>query len=341
MPTLMTKRHCIRSRMRKLLALGLGFLAICGCSPTTSNTPSAICKTGLLVLGTGQDAGKPQIGVHDDPAWRDPARRALATSIALLQYPETEPLAEQSATRPDIYLFDATPDIKEQLYRLEKFVGEPLPPMSGVFITHAHIGHYLGLAQFGREAMGANGVTTYVMARMKDFLTHNGPWSQLVKLENISLQEIAHNAPTILDENLAITPFLVPHRDEYAETVGYQIKTENQQVIFLPDIDSWNEWSTRGREINDVIQENTKLFLDASFFSGDELPGRDMSKIPHPTIVSSMTRFADLSDHDKNKVHFIHMNHTNPALDPASQESRTIERKGFHVAREGDFHCLD
>lgn len=340
MLTLMTKRPCLRTHMRMLVTLGLGFLAICSCSRTANDTPSAVCKTGLLVLGTGQDAGKPQIGVHDDPAWRDPARRALASSIALLHYPDKPP-AGQTAIPPDIYLFDATPDIKEQLYRLEKFLGEPLPPLSGVFITHAHIGHYLGLAQFGREAMGANGVTTYVMARMKDFLTHNGPWSQLVKLENITLQEIAHNVPTMLDENLAITPFLVPHRDEYAETVGYQIKTENQQVIFLPDIDSWNEWSASGREITDVIQENTQLFLDASFFSGDELPGRDMSKIPHPTIVSSMDRFANLSDDDKNKVHFIHMNHTNPALDPSSQESRTIERKGFHVAREGDFHCLD
>jgi len=49
----------------------------------------------------------------------------------------------------------------------------------------------------------------------------------------------------------------------------------------------------------------------------------------------SLEYFKDLSSKDKNKIYFIHLNHTNPLLDPASLESRDILLQGYHVARIG------
>ena len=75
--------------------------------------------------------------------------------------------------------------------------------------------------------------------------------------------------------------------------------------------------------------------LDGTFYNINELPGRDMSKIPHPFIVETM----ELIEKDKNKVFFIHLNHTNPALKQNSLEHKNILKKGFNITKFGQkFH---
>ncbi len=318
-------RHTVKSALPLVFALVLG----CHNSSDASDMKST-CTIELTILGNGQDAGKPQIGVHQDGAWTNPIHQALATSIALI---------DRSNTKK--YLFDATPDIKTQLYRLHQQIDQPDFSLHGVFLTHAHIGHYLGLAQFGREAMGANSIPVYAMPKMATYLENNGPWSQLVALNNIAIKRLRASSSVQLSDDLNVTPLLVPHRDEYAETVGYRITYKDQSALYLPDIDSWNEWASLGTQLEDVVRSNDILFLDATFYSGDELPGRDMSKIPHPTITTTMARLKDLPKTEKNKINFIHMNHTNPALDPASKTSKLIQNAGFNVARTGENFCLD
>ena len=103
--------------------------------------------------------------------------------------------------------------------------------------------------------------------------------------------------------------------------------------MFIPDVDKWERWD---REIEDVIAEADVAYLDGTFYAEGELPGRDMSAIPHPFIAETMRRLAALPADERDKVRFIHLNHTNPALDPASDAARTIEAAGFRVAREGE-----
>ncbi len=306
----------------------LFFMAVWG-SAAQAAAPSR-CTVALYVLGTAQDAGKPQIGVDSDPAWHDPAQARLATAIALVD--------GRSGAR---YLLDATPGIKTQLYRLDHWLGGTGYRLDGVFLTHAHIGHYLGLAQFGREAMGARDLPVYAMPKMAAFLQANGPWSQLVRLRNIALQPLQAGRAVQLGKALRVTPFLVPHRDEFSETAGFRIAGPGKSVIYLPDIDSWQQWDAMGTHIEDVIAANDLLFLDGTFYSGDELPGRDMSKIPHPSITRTMARLAALPRAERAKVHFIHLNHTNPAHDRHSAASAAIRKAGFSVARPGAQHCLD
>ena len=210
-----------------------------------------------------------------------------------------------------------------------------------MFLTHGHMGHYLGLAHLGREAMGAKSIPVYAMPRMAEFLETNGPWDQLVALGNIDIQRLADGQPLALNETLSVTPFTVPHRGEYTETVGYRIAGETHRAIYLPDIDSWTEWEAAGGSLENLVIENDRLYLDATFFSGAELPGRDMSLIPHPTISTTMKALAHLPDAERSKVHFIHLNHSNPAHDPNSAEFREIVRNGFAVAQSGEMFCLD
>lgn len=170
------------------------------------------------------------------------------------------------------------------------------------------------------------------MPRMMNFLTDNGPWSQLVTKKNINVEPLQDGVIININDQIKITPFLVPHRDEYSETVGFHISGPNKSVLFIPDIDKWELWQ---KDIVAEIERNDYLFLDATFFDGTELPGRNMSQIPHPFVVESMQLFANLSIKEKQKIHFIHFNHTNPLYQPGSNARKVLNNAGFQVAEQG------
>tara|TARA_B100001142_G_scaffold326861_1_gene383227 strand:+ start:375 stop:1298 length:924 start_codon:yes stop_codon:yes gene_type:complete len=275
----------------------------------------------VIVLGVAQDAGYPQAGCNKNcckDAWEDHSKRKNVSCIALV-----DPISKEQ------WIFDATPDVKYQLQLLEKKSG--INPLSGIFITHAHIGHYTGLMQFGREVIGSKRLPVYCMERMESFIRSNAPWDQLVKIQNINLKLLKNDSIIVLNERINITPFLVPHRGEYSETVGYKINANKKSLVFIPDIDKWEQWNTN---IIELIKKVDYAFLDGTFYENGEL-NRDMSEIPHPFVKESIELFSKLPLYDKQKVHFIHMNHTNPLLLEGSAAQKEVEQKGFNVATEG------
>ena len=171
----------------------------------------------------------------------------------------------------------------------------------------------------------------YVMPRMFQFLENNGPWSQLVEFQNIRLAALA-DQQSIAFAELDVTPFLVPHRDEFSETVGFEIAGPDKKAVFIPDINKWSVWD---RDIADLVKSVDYALIDATFYDDEELPGRDMSQIPHPFVSESMQALDSLSAEDRNKVWFIHFNHSNPLLNPSSEESVYVRSRGFNIAAEG------
>ncbi len=280
-------------------------------------------KPFFVVLGIAQDAGYPQAGCEKACcrlAWEQPARRRLVSCIAVI-----DPAAGEA------WMLDATPDFSEQLHRLEHILPERKTRLAGIFLTHAHIGHYTGLMHLGREVMGTKSVPVYAMPRMGAFLKNNGPWSQLVSLKNIEICNLSADSAIILTERLRIKPVPVPHRDEFSETVGFKIEGPEKSLIFIPDIDKWERWE---QDIRTVIRGVDYALLDGTFFQNGEIPGRDMSEIPHPFIVESMAQFGELPPEEKAKVHFIHFNHTNPVLLENSEARKSVEAGGFKIAEE-------
>ena len=278
----------------------------------------------IYVLGIAQDAGYPQAGCflqHCLPGWENPELRHGATSLALV-----DPVTETK------YLFEATPNLPEQLYDLETIAPDSDYSLEGVFLTHAHMGHYTGLMYFGFESMSTKNLPVYAMPRMSAYLLNNGPWSQLVTMNNISLKEIEDQQPVNF-ERFSVTPILVPHRDEFSETVGYRIQGPTRMALFIPDIDKWEIWN---RSITEEIHLVDYALLDATFFDGNELPSREMADIPHPLVLESMELFSELSTADKAKVWFIHLNHTNPLLNSDSKAYQRVIEAGYNVAREGE-----
>ncbi len=297
------------------------------CSPSRSAVKEDVVpEQFIMITGIAQDAGYPQAGCQKAccAAYRSgEVKQQFATSLGLV---------DRKADK--VWLFEATPDIKMQMDMLAAYKStSPVFMPDGIFLTHAHIGHYTGLMHVGHEVMGAKSLPVYAMPRMRDFLTNNGPWSQLVNYKNIALQELSKDVAVDLGNGLRVTPFRVPHRDEFSETVGYKIESANKKVLFIPDIDKWHKWE---RDIKAEIQQVDLALLDGTFLKNGELPNRDMSAIPHPFVEESMALFSDLPEREKNKIMFIHFNHTNPLIWDA-KEREAVQEAGFQVAEERKF----
>jgi pyrroloquinoline quinone biosynthesis protein B len=276
----------------------------------------------IYILGNTQDAGLPHIGCQH-PFCED--------SFNVYEEHYTTSVAVVNSDLKKYILFEATPDITFQLNNLKKNIFDEFLLPESIYITHAHIGHYTGLMYFGREALGAKDLTVRVLPRMSNFLQNNGPWSQLVDINNIKIKEINFGLSTKELTNIHITPFQVPHRDEYSETAGYIIKGKNKKALFIPDIDKWEKWD---RDLSQIAKEFDFLLIDATFYDSKEI-NRDISEIPHPLVTETIDLLSGLDLENRNKVYFIHMNHTNMMLDPNSELSRLVLSKGFNIARLG------
>ena len=315
--------------MAKYIFVLITLFSFLSCQQTAKdNTPSTPkTKTGieLIVLGTVQDAGSPHAGCKKDcckDLFKMPDANRMVVSLGIIDHDLKK-----------TYLLEASPDLPRQMELLLQAADLPdKKTVDGIFITHAHIGHYTGLMYLGRESLGSKAVRVFTMPKMSNYLQNNGPWDQLVNLENIKLHPLRHDSSILISPQLSVTPFLVPHRDEYSETIGFRLSGPTKTVLFISDINKWNIWD---QDIRTEIFKVDYVFLDGTFYNNSEIPNRDMSEIPHPFVVESMELFRHLPNEEKNKIYFIHLNHTNPLLNPQSKEYQEVIDRGFHVAEYG------
>lgn len=289
----------------------------------------------VIVLGTAQDAGLPHIGCTKANCERARAegRREKVSCLGV-------------RGRTGWWLLDATPDFTAQVHAMnagggasaDRVQGPAFDLPDGIFLTHAHIGHYTGLMYLGREALGGQEVPVWCGDRLADFMRTNGPWDQLVQLDQVELHALRPNQAVELEPGLTLTPIPVPHRDEYSNTFGFHLEhADGGALLFIPDIDQWHKWD---RDLAEFLQPGTTLLIDGTFYSGDELPHRDLSEIPHPLVSATMNQLEQLPALQSGRewpfeIGFIHINHSNPLWDPQSQAYRDLHQRGFFVANEG------
>lgn len=266
-----------------------------------------------ILLGIAQDAGVPQAGCYCPNCRRarsHPAHRQLTVCLGLVDH-----------TTRQSWLIDATPDFKEQLHGLHQ--AAPDCPLAGIILTHAHMGHYTGLIHVGKEAMDSQGLLVWGSEKIVKLLRENAPWSQLANRGNIQLRQLTPNSETQLSPNLHILPVPVPHRDELSDTMAFVVRGPTRRLFYCPDIDSWDRWE---HDLRAFVSNMDVALLDAPFFSPDELPGRDLSQIPHPMVTDTVNRLAGV----ECNICLIHLNHSNPML-TGGPERHWVEEQGFEV----------
>ena len=279
----------------------------------------------IQVLGIAQDGGYPHMGCTRQcctRAWAQDSMKRYVVCLALVD-----------PAHKKWWLFEATPDIKQQLHYFQQLTqGQYNYLPDGIFITHAHIGHYTGLMELGREVMNTRNVPVYVLPRMRSFLENNGPWGQLVSLHNIELHTLSADSELRLIDDISVGAFLVPHRDEYSETAGFEIKTGSKKYLFIPDINKWDIWKA---SIIKEVQSVDIALIDGTFFDSTELPGRNIKEVPHPFVCETMDLFSKAGFSTRSKIYFIHFNHTNPLLWD-DEKKKAVRKAGYNIAAQGE-----
>jgi pyrroloquinoline quinone biosynthesis protein B len=270
-----------------------------------------------ILLGTAQDGGVPQAGCFCPLCSRASADPALRQWVACLG------LVDHTTRRS--WLIDATPDMPQQLRALHDLA--PDCPLAGILLTHAHIGHYAGLIHLGREAWNTHGLSLFASPRLAGFLRENGPWSQLVALDNVRLRILDPTHEVQLSPDLHVTPVPVPHRGEFSDTLAFILRGPGRRLFYCPDIDGWDSWE---HDLKRFIAGMDVALLDGTFFSADELGEGDLSHIPHPLVTDTAERLAGV-DCD---VRLIHLNHSNPLHTPGPERD-WLAAQGIGVGVSG------
>ncbi len=314
--------------MRLLLVLGL----LASCAPATESDAALPAGPYAVVLGTAQDGGLPQLGCRAACCERARLEPSAARGVASILV--VDPEAGQR------WLLDATPDLPNQVERArahqdprhgKQVEGRP-PLFDAILLTHAHMGHCLGLLHLGREAYGAVGQRVICTPAMARLLREEAPWSLLVDAGHIELVEVEPGASLDLSPRVRAEALPVPHRAEFSDTVGWRITTPAGALLHLPDIDKWERWDL---DLREVVASVDLAFLDATFYDGDELPGRDMAQVPHPFVVETLERTRSWLPEERAKVRLIHLNHSNPLHDSASAASKQLLASGLSLAEQG------
>ena len=277
----------------------------------------------VIVLGTGQDAGIPQIGCrckNCEAARKDPSRRRTGSSLALVD-----------STSSRVYLIDASIHLTDQVDRLmHTHVKAGLEVLEDIFITHAHMGHIHGLGLLGKEAADVRAVKVYAGKAVLGFLRKNLIYKRLVNRGNMQLREIQEGEELDFFDDALIMPFVVPHRADGVLTFGFRITQKEHSIVYIPDMD------TLTRDIKKIVKDSEIAILDGTFFDLNELPGRDMSEISHPLMEDTIRTLGEMD----TRIIFTHINHSNPVSDPASKEYQHVIEAGHEIAFEGQVLSL-
>lgn len=268
----------------------------------------------LKILGSGQDAGIPHTSCYCEicsKARKNIEFQRMGPSIAIFDK-EGE----------FCYIIDASPDIKYQLdmLNIEEIIRNGKTPINAIFLTHAHFGHCSGLWYLGKESINETNVPVYCTQKMRQLLENNYPFSFLIQNQNIIINEITPNKELELND-IKVKPIEVPHRNEFTDTVGFEIKSR-KRIFYIPDIDFWND------EIIEEIKNSDIAIIDGSFYSKDELPR--FSDVPHPPILETIELLKDVD----TEIYFTHLNHTN-IINYNKKEKKYIEGLGFKFAHDG------
>ena len=270
----------------------------------------------VTLLGIAQDGGRPQPG----------CTRPCCENLGSEDFRSPVSLSIQTSGGKTI-LVEATRDLGRQL----RFIGNP--SVDHLILTHAHLGHVDGLGLFGRETMSARNIQLHCSPSMRSLVERTPAWNQLLK------QNVFHFAPfpRIEIDDVAVEFHKVPHRDELSDTHAIIVRGKTKSILFLSDHDTWRETldAYKCETIREFLtQLNVDIaLLDGTFWSGDELRGRDMNVVPHPTVQESLERLGMRKEKDPQIV-FFHFNHTNPLHNSNSEEYSTLKELGWDVGFE-------
>ncbi len=277
------------------------------------------------LLGIAQDGGVPQAGCTKTCCMDAVGGRRRT------RYPVSLGVTTEVGSK---HLMDVSRSLPDHLINWGKEEND-IGRIDSIWLSHAHVGHYDGLFQFGREVMGTSSIPCHLSKSMHEFCMSTPSLASLFDEGHLIAEVFDGDAAIEISEHVAISPIKVPHRDEFSDTHGFVIKGPKRRLLYLTDHDSWDE--TLGFHEADDIRSWLRsmhidiALVDGTFWSEEELGGK-ATEIGHPTVQDTLERLGERR-HDDPRIVFIHLNHTNPLLEDAGSEQAKVRSMGWEVGR--------
>ena len=302
----------------------------------------------IRVLGAAAGGGYPQWNCNHPNS-----RRARRDDPAAP--PRTQSSIAISADGEDWYLFNASPDLRQQINDNDILhPGKDLrhSPIMGAVLTNADVDHVAGLLNL-RESQP---LRIYATQRVLDVLQANTIFNVLnpkfVSREPMTLNEpLELQKPDGSSMNIDITPFAVPGKvalwleDESKgkdfgsveeDTIALHVRDRNgdKSFYYMPAC------ARVTPELAECIRGADLIFFDGTLWVDDEMIRDGVGiktgqRMGHISVSGEDGTLAALKDLDIKRKIFIHVNTTNPILFANSEERRTVEDAGWEVSYDG------
>lgn len=263
-----------------------------------------------------------------------------------------------SADGKDWVLFNASPDIREQIAAIRELQPSedgPLraSPIRAVILTNADVDHIAGLLSL-RER---HRFVVYATARVLGVLAENSIFNVLDN-ELVERRELPLNVPTpIIDPDgkpttIMVEAFPVPGKvalfledagkaeegfgTQEGDTVGVRVWQEGHHAtaLYVPGC------AAIDADLKERIAAAACLFFDGTVYTDDEMStagvgaktGRRMGHLHIGGSGGSMELLADVAP--KHRI-YVHINNTNPILDDNSPEATAVRAGGWEIGYDG------
>ncbi|WP_103172590.1 pyrroloquinoline quinone biosynthesis protein PqqB [Paracoccus sp. SY] len=286
----------------------------------------------IIVLGAAAGGGLPQ--------WNcgcDNCNAARAGRIPAM----TQSSIAVSADGRHWAVLNASPDIRVQLAAMPALhpTGLRDMPLRSVLVTNGDIDHVAGLLTL-RESQP---FTLFATPAIHEVLAQN-PMLTALRADLVARQPVALDQGVEIAPGLTATLFAVPGKVPlYQEgamvetglvgetTVGVELSANGRRTLYIPGCAELPGW------LADRIAGADLLMFDGTLWDDDEMirmglgqkTGRRMGHMP---VVETMAAMRDLP---VGRRVFVHMNNSNPLVDPASTQTREAEASGWQVGRDG------
>lgn len=289
----------------------------------------------VLILGAAAGGGLPQWNCGC--AMCDAARRGEIPSL-------TQSSVAASADGETWALVNASPDLRAQLGATPKLwpTGPRRSPIGAVLVTNGDIDHVAGLLTLREKQPFRLLATPEVHA----VLAAN-PIFQALDPGLVPREPVRPGTPVALAPGLSATLFPVPGKvplyleagdvvtDAEGEfTVGVELAAGTARAVYIPGC------ARMTPALADRLRGAALVFFDGTLWRDDEMiaaglggkTGRRMGHMPIDGPDGTLATFADL---DVARKVFVHLNNSNPVLDPRTPERAAVEAAGWTVARDG------
>jgi len=302
----------------------------------------------IRVLGSAAGGGYPQWNCNHPNS-----RRARQNDAAAK--PRTQSSIAVSADGEDWFLFNASPDLRQQINEndiLQPRKGLRHSPIQGAVLTNADVDHVAGLLSL-RESQP---LRIYATGRVLEVLAANSIFNVL-NPEFVSREALHLEQPVELlkadgtPAGLRVTPFAVPGK--VALWLEDASKGENFGSIDEDTIALEVEDSRRGSkffympacarmtdDLADRIRGAELVFFDGTLWVDDEMIRDGVGvktgkRMGHMSVSGNDGTMTALGGLDIKRKIFIHINTTNPILLDDSKERKKVETAGWEVSYDG------